>query len=386
MLAASYNTCKRLRLCERPTVLTLGDLPFETLLEHLAARQATGTLEVHTGHLAKKLHILDGQLAGIVTSNPRERLGHFAVGWGLITEQQLSDALDLHERLGTPVGQVLERMGFIDHHALDEILTAQAEEALLELFLLPIAAKWFAARILPVERPLTLRIPLPRLVAEGLRRRERQAELADILGRLPVVPARGDREPPAWLTAQELLILAEIDGEKDLEGIALACRLPLFHVAEFVARGVEGGFLRAASRPQAEIAQHPREILRRAEAALADGALRECWQGLQGLRSFVDEPVLRRASENLERGLAEAIAQRRIAGHLVPRVLVPHGGVAPLNPAEAFVLSRINDRSTLREIARLSPVDELQFGVIVDTLVELRLVELRHPKGGPALP
>lgn len=365
--------------------MTLADLSIEELLSHVAKRRSTGTIDVRTRNVVKKLFVLDGLLAGIASSSPREQLGHIAVGWGLISEEQLGEALDLHERLGAPLGRVLERMGAIDAETLDRILTIQAEEVLLDLFVVPIASKRLAENILPVERPLTLRVPLPPLVTEGLRRRERQEVLIGILGDVEVIPARTNQAPDGELAAQEVHILAEVDGDRDIEGIALACRLAPFHVAEFVARGVQGGFLTVSPRSEGKVTLHPRELLRRAEAALAEGDLRECWDGLQALRAFGGDAAILHAVENLQRGLAEAIAQRRIAGHLIPRVVVSHGGVAPLQPAEAYVLSRINDRWSLREIARVAPLEDLHFGVIVDTLLRLKVIELRHPKGGPAL-
>ncbi|MBI4916353.1 MAG: hypothetical protein HY825_10940 [Acidobacteria bacterium] len=78
------------------------------------------------------------------------------------------------------------------------------------------------------------------------------------------------------------------------------------------------------------------------------------------------------------------LAGIRTSGHLVPRLSRTGLDTAlVLRPGEAFVLSRVNDRWSLDEIARITPVSNLEFGVIVDTLQRSGLVELRAPTSGP---
>ncbi len=365
----------------------LFDLPLEDLLPHLAERRATGTLNVETRRSRKKVYLLDGLLAGLSSSNPPELIGHFLVGWGLISEEQLSEATQLQEKLGSPLGRILVRLGALDDDSLDRALQAQAEEALLELFLVPIVEQRFLENVVPADHPLSLRLPVPELVLEGLRRRQRAAELLRVLGGFDAVPRRTEATHPDDLSGRELHILAEIDGSRDLEAVGLASHIDTFHVAELAARGVSDGFLAVSRARSSDALLAPDELLNRAEEALAESDLRACWSMIERLRTVDTDNATRRRITVLERGVAEALAQRRIAGNLVPRILglEPRKASESLSPAEAFVLSRINDRWSLREIQRITPVGELSFGVIVDTLVRSRLIELRHPKGGPAL-
>lgn len=366
---------------------TLGGLQLEELLPHLAERRVTGTLAVENQRTRKRLYLIDGMLAGSNSTNPCEFLGHFLVGWGFIDEAKLHDAMELQDRLGTPLGHILERSGAIDAENLERALQAQAEESLLELFILPTMEKRFLENTIPTDRPLTLRLALQPLVLEGVRRRQRFAELQTVLGSLDVVPSRTAAPPPEGVTARERHILAEIDGVRDIEAIALVCHVAPFRVAEFVARGVTEGFVEVARRGLQLAAQAPDELLAKAEMALGSGDLRRCFGELQRLRMLpIDQAADRRVRE-LERGIAEALAQRRIAGSLVPRVLAEPGSGASLGlaPAEMFVLSRIDAGRSLREIQRITPLEELHFGVVIETLLKHRLIELRHPKGGPAV-
>ncbi|MFI5167948.1 MAG: DUF4388 domain-containing protein [Thermoanaerobaculales bacterium] len=366
---------------------TLAGLKLEELLPHLAERRATGTLAIVSQQIRKRLYLVDGMLAGSNSTNPCELLGHFLVGWGLIDEEKLHEAMELQDRLGTLLGSILERTRAIDAESLHRALQAQAEETLLDLFILPSAEKRFLENTIPADRPLILRQALQPLVLEGVGRRKRLAELQAVLGSMAAVPSRTAAPAPEVDTARERHILAEIDGVRDIEAIALVCHLASFHVAEFVARGVTQGFLELSRRGQQLTAQSPAELLANAEVALGGGDLRRCFLDLKRLRALpIDQAAGERARE-LERGVAEALAQRRIAGDLIPRVLAEPGSGASvgLAPAEMFVLSRIDAGRSLREIGRITPLEELHFGVVISTLLEHRLIELRHPKGGPAV-
>lgn len=364
--------------------MRVADLRLDELLGHLAGRHATGTLTVTTRRFRKKIFLFDGDLAGVASDNPRDLLGHVLVGWNLITEEQLAEGMRIHERLGTPLGRVLERTGAVDPESLERALRVQAEEALLELFLAPVEDQRWLENVLPTGRPLALHLPLAGLLEEALRRRVRLTQIRELLGELDVVPARTEAPVPPGLSGRDLHVLAEIDGERDLEAIALACHVVTFLAAELVERGVRQGYLTVARRDRAVEPPVIAPLVAEADAALAANDIARVWQVLEELRPLADEAAARLEVGRIERRLAEALAQRRIAGTAIPVVRGAALTASGLRPAEAFVLSRVNDRWSLREIQRIAPVGELEFGVITEVLLSRGLIELRHPKGGPA--
>jgi len=367
--------------------LTLADLPLEELLPSLADRAATGTLSVTTARHRKKLYLVDGRLAGIGSDNPRDLLGHFLVGWGLIGVDQLADAMRVHEELGSPVGHILERMGAVAPDDLQRALRAQAEEALLDLFLQPITDMRFLENILPANRPLSLRLALPELVVEGIRRRQRHDEIRRTLGGLDVIPSTAGSPPVSSLSSRDRHILAKLDGTSDADAIALLCHVAPFQVVELIERGVREGFI-AVARPSADVVEPgPWALAQQADAALAAGDLRAAWEALEALRNTGGEAVTMSEVGRIERLLDERLVGIRTSGHLVPRLSPTGLETAPeLRPGEAFVLTRVNDRWSLDEIARITPVSEMELGVIVDTLQRLGLVELRDPSAPPTRP
>jgi hypothetical protein len=204
-----------------PAPLTLANLTLDRLLELLAARGAAGTVHVTTRDRTKRLYLIDGRLAGVASSDERERLGQVLLGRGLVAEQRLAEALETQRRLRAPLGQILLRAGAIEESMLQWALQAQAEETVLDLFQREVVDQRFLGNVLPTDRPLTLRLDLRGLVAEGVRRRERFASLHELLGGFDVTPRHIGRFHRTSSRARAY-VLGEIDGQRDLEAAARA--------------------------------------------------------------------------------------------------------------------------------------------------------------------
>jgi hypothetical protein len=364
-----------------PAPLTLAGLELGRLLDVLGRAGAVGTVHVTAGDQDKRLYLIDGHLAGVASSDERERLGQLLLVRGLVTEQQLAEALAVQQRLRAPLGQILLRADAIEESMLQWALQAQAEEAVLDLFRREVVAQRFLANVLPTDRPLTLRLELPRLVAEGSRRRARFAELDELLGGFDVTPRHTAKAPPDGLSGPELHVLAEIDGTRDLEAVARAARVWPYQAAEVVARGVELGYLtavRTSVEPTAPTAPH---LVDAALAALKLNDIRRAWDAFVQLRGMDATPETRVQLERVERSLKQALAQRELADTLVPRLAgdALSAGAGDLRPVEAFLLSRVNDRWSLKELRRTVGVGELEFRVAVEHLLRNRLIELREP-------
>jgi hypothetical protein len=101
------------------------------------------------------------------------------------------------------------------------------------------------------------------------------------------------------------------------------------------------------------------------------------------VRGMDQTPDIRTLSERIERSLKETLAHRGLAENQVARLAgdaSPAGG-SDLRPVEAFLLSRVNDRWSLKELRRIVGVGELEFRVAVENLLRHRLIELHEPAG-----
>lgn len=363
---------------------TLSDLPLEQLLTHLGERRATGTLSLTVPHARKKLYLLDGLLGGVSSTSPRDLLGHFLVGWGLVSEEQVAEAMRLQEQLGTPLGRILERMGAIDPQALEEALIAQCDEAVLDLFLAPrVDEQQWAENIVPIDRPLVLRRPLATLALEGLRRRHQYLQISAVLESTEVVPKRLASPLPDNLAPRERLILAAMDGQRTVEDIAFTCHVVPFHVLELTYRGLQEGFVAVRGSRSAQTTPSPASPVARGRAALAEGNLLAAWQAVRSQGSSAERAGTLPEGAAILREVEALLAPLRACGQLIPRTAKTNPTLpAAVGAAGAFVLSRVNNRWSLRQIQRVTPLEETHFWAIVHTLLRAEVIQLGSPDKG----
>ncbi len=355
-------------------------VPIEEVLLALADTHWTGTVLATSPRFRRRLFLKGGELVGVASENPLEWLGHFLVGRALLREEQLHEVLAGQERDAVPLGAALQRSGIVDQKGLEEALAAQASEVVCASFQEPQREVQVSRGDLPLRHPLGLRLPIPPLVLEGIRRRIRRREIEACLGGLDVIPRRISPFEPAGLSAAERGMLTAVDGRRDLHDIGLACHVSAFRVAEFVVRGVEAGFLAVRPRPLDGERFSDHERLARAESALDAGRLKEAWDSLRPLTSRPTEPETFQRVEKLLEEIARVLVKRGVTGERIPH-LRPMAAAAgtPLAPEMAYVLSRVNGTWSLRQIQQIVPLVELHFGVIVATLQELGFVELLDP-------
>lgn len=368
------------------TTLTPSGPPIEEVLLSLADAGWKGSVSASGPRHTRRLFIDGGELVGVSSENPLEWLGHFLVGSSLLSEEQLHAALAGQEQDAVPLGVIVERAGLIDQQALQQALAAQAVEVVCSLFQTAALAVRTSEGELPRRHPLGLRLKLPQLVLEGIRRRIRLREIDECLGGIDVIPRRVTPYEPPSLSPTERRILAAVDGASDMEAIGLACHLAAFRVAEFVIRGVEAGFLAVAPPPVEAEPASDREVIERAVTALERGELKEAWDWARPLTGRPTDRETFDQVEAIRRRIEEALARSQITGHLIP-TCVPAAGsaaAAPLEPEVAYVLSRVNGTWNLRQIQQIVPLEELHFSVIIDTLLRRRLIELRRPDQRPA--
>ena len=193
-------------------------------------------------------------------SNPH-RLGDVLLRAGKVTEADLDrarvqqDKDPRHRRLG----RILVDIGAIPERELERQVEFHIEETVFELMSWREGFFSFAEGALEgLPADVLVRIPVEKLLMEGARRIDEWSRIETHLPHLGVVPSlatptdAGGSMSHLHLLPEEWLVLAQVDGQRDVRGIALSLARPEFEIAKtlfgLVATGVLMALFLAARR------------------------------------------------------------------------------------------------------------------------------------------
>ena len=347
----------------------LETMPLADLLQWAANGRHTGTISIGNGEVVKLIYISQGVVVSCTSSDPREFLGHFLVSHGAIDEAQLQGAVADQDRESGLLGQILVDRGDLSRDELHAMLRLKAEEAIFDLFTWTTGRFKFIEDELPGYELVPISLGVPGLVLEGMRRldewrRIRESIPDDLCVPVAVGPLGGAGE----LDPGHRIVLDAVDDDRSLADICLHTHASEFFVCEILLREVRTGRLKIVrprvlqARVEAGSATSGAALLAAAREALGHGDLEVTVRRLKAAASLEphDRELLREVAD------AEGEVRDRLAADGLERDAVPVVDTDPqriasleLSPSEGFILSRIDGRSTLGAIVKISPLPEL---------------------------
>ena len=110
----------------------LKSLGLSAILQTLSSENKTGVLQFVQGNRIRKIYIKNGK---IVAASGREglKLGQILYGKGMISQDQLREALEKARETDKRVGEVLLDLGYIEEKGLKELIRYQIREAVLDI-------------------------------------------------------------------------------------------------------------------------------------------------------------------------------------------------------------------------------------------------------------
>ena len=112
----------------------LESFDFPTILQILSSAHKNGILHIRNGEEIRTIYFKDGK---IIAANGKEglRLGEIGCKKGLISQEQLQQALVDTKKTGRRMGDVLLALDYLKEDSLKEIIRHQISETVLELSL-----------------------------------------------------------------------------------------------------------------------------------------------------------------------------------------------------------------------------------------------------------
>jgi len=363
-------------------------MPFADLLQWVSQSRKTGTLVIEGEKYAKKVYFREGKVIAAASDNPKEFLSFYLVGWGYVSEDELQELLDMQERHGTMLGELLVIVGRLTREELDNVLRVKTEEAIYELFLWHEGDFRFLANILPAKRFHPLELPVDTLILEGVRRKDEWDRIRAVIPGDDWMPQLVRAVDIKALGATELSYLREINGSNSITKIALACRTSVFPIANFVYMGMKQGLFQLLPPTEEEkrrgipgFSQGSwRVVLKTGEHELERGNLAGAFEAVKKLREkYPDEQEITELATVLERKIESEVEAQRIPEGAVPELEVSPGELSKLScsPMEGFLLSRVDGSYTLGEVLKLLPVSRLEGLLLAASLIDRGILRLR---------
>jgi hypothetical protein len=378
----------------------LETMSLAELLQWLANGRQTGTLIVDNGSVEKKIYLREGRVLSSSSSDPRGFLGHFLVSKGVISEDDLAQAMAIQQEQNKLLGEILLEGGAIEQEMLDHMLRLKAEENIYDLFAWENGNFVFHDNELPEYELVPMSANITGLVMEGMRRIDMAKEMERVIPSTQCVPVSvaplldDDEMDFGWRG-----VLEAIDDDRSVEDICLHTHSSEFFVCDVLYRKMQEGKIKivrprvVAPDPQAPAAPvaeddgdagatNAQALISEAMVHLKLGVYEAAARHLGAATSL--DPHNRELAMVIKELEGEVMAGLENDGVKYERIPVLETTLDDLramsfSPEEGFILSRINGSADIASIVKISPLSELDSLLVFWKLSQSGQITLKDP-------
>jgi hypothetical protein len=392
-----------------PVQGSLRSMALPDLLQWLGNALKTGTLEVEHNKICKRIVFRKGRVIACGSDDPPERLGHFLLSRGRITEVMLREALRRQEVVGQHLGAILVEMDAITPEELKRQLSAKAEETIHSLFDWEDAEFRFHDDVVPERNIYPVSLRVDDILLKGLTRYDEMRRIRAVFHDPEIVLRRTSLAPPVALTRNRmaLRIFDLVNGQRSVAEILLHAHSSEYLVTKFLFELFRNGLMDihqvrparspdappadpaallepspAAPEPPAEAgARSVEQLTADARACLSEGNHDAALDRLYAAyRTRPGDEALRGLIAETEAAFLESTYRQDLPPDRIPVLVHPPETLTgeDLSPTEFFLLSRIDGAWDLKSIVQISPLREVD---VVRTLKRMRdkgVIELRE--------
>lgn len=366
-------------------------MPLADVLTWLQTTSRSGTLTIRRDAAEWELRIEHGRVVGYYGPELHaDKLGHIVVTSGLLTEDDLRQAMQHHREKGESLARSLVQRGFLSQANLDECLKELATESLYDMFLeLPGEFVYSDAseQALALELDddgdfVALSLSVNHLLMEGARRHD---EWQNMRQRFPTehvsVKIVYEKLPPLEdLGVRERRLLASLASGQNMADLCLELRAPLPSLLLTLSKLAELGavLIRSVDPSSVTDANRIETLVRHAQVLRQASQIDEAVNLLEvavKMRPDADDArdSLREAMEEQLRALYRTLPPLKI-----PRVIADERRLQrlKLRPEERFLVDRLAAQMDIGSLIMVSSLDERSTLKFLKRLLHGRIIEL----------
>lgn len=372
----------------------LRTMQLEELLQWLSQSRKTGTLEIKTHKVEKKITFRDGQIVATASTRPEEHLGHFLVSHGLISESALAKAIELQEMTGMLLGKILVTREILQENNLHQMLKLKSEETIYDIFSWDEGEFQFLDDVIPESAMVPMKLDVTAILMEGVQRVDEFRRIRQLIPSQDAIPVKIHDFELKGLDAGERQILELVDDERTVEEIRLQTHSSEFHVSRVLYHQWQAGRLKVIKPRWRE---HTGTFVAPSNGPLTGDALLDAGRRymevqdyehalrhLRAARSLEPEsPDIQEALTQGEKTIREAIESAGVTLAAVPQLAVSFDQLtsAKLSPQEGFMLTRLNGSYDIQSILKITPMPQLDALLVFWKLHKGGFIKLTAKKG-----
>jgi hypothetical protein len=358
------------------------------LIQWARTAQRTGFLRLNDDG-GREVHVFfrDGRIVFSSSNERRSGWASYLKYLGICSEEDVEAAFRVKESTGASVASILVHEGKLTHEQAVATLGEKTIEDLCDVFLWPDGTFQFEPKLPAIKSAVIVDLDPIHIVCEGIRRAEVWSRMSAMIQPKNFFE-RSDQPLEEFGTWEDLRVARHVwillDGNRSVDDVIEKLPFSRYKIYRAISELVE----RRLAQPTEVTAVVDREkrLLQKIEIAreaAAVGKWTEAMEILQGLatahpgRADIVEELIA-----VTRGFERAVYEHNFSKADVPVVTIGPDSLARLNiyPTEAFLLSRIDGRLSVREILRITPVPEFDALRAFKRLLSAKIIDFpqRH--------
>jgi hypothetical protein len=360
-------------------------MPIDELLRFIAGRKSTGTLELVRGNAWRRLYFEKGKIISSGSSDASEYLGNFLVSEKKITEDQLTEALEVQKKTKVMLGKILVMIGAVREEELLIMLETKCKESVFMMFLWDDAEFEFFDNQLPAVRLIPTSMDVEPLVAEGLKRRDEWKVLKELYPSRRMVFAKSETaaanetfDDPFVGTVFQL-----IDGKRSINDIISQSHGTEYRVMHALNRLKERNLVQVSDYGEPNVPKAPEVIplqiiVENAKKKMALARWEEAINLFNYALQYEESLEVKELLLHAEESLIQSIYEDVVAPDSVLKLRLPLEQLSKerLSSEESYLVTRINGKWDLKSILTITPLRELDALRIVRRMLDRGIIEV----------
>ncbi len=335
------------------------------VLQWISLAQKSGSLIFQRGEEKKVVFFRDGVIMGANSNNPKDKIGEILIRMEVLSPEAVEEGLRLQKVSGELIGDILLAQGHLSTKEFVAALERQATQILFDLFAWQEGGFIFQER-LPKARTIPIAITVDFILMEGLRRVDEWQVIREAFPTLDIILDWSEKKAASAGGAGEESLLELINGRNTIQDICDQSPINDFETCNLLYHLYRDRKLRKiGTRSSHEILEgdDPKRLIGRGKAFYQKGKFEDAIPFFEGVIKV--QPHHQEAKRFLARSISAVQDELLKALGSPNAVLEIDKGfrleeAQDLTASEGFVLSRIDGRSTAKEITFVSGLSQVE--------------------------